>query len=508
MDRRRQNTGGDRPQATAGPIGLLTRGIAAGIGLARESYEHRKEKKASNAQENEDTEDTIAISWSGRQLQQDAHLSQQMDEAVWELDEAQDQVADRSSPPAYTEEELAGLAASFLVAHPQPPPYPSTQLSLPVVITQRRPESRTKGFVRAYSPLLADVGIDQKTFLDFLDNLNKSIAPSPWIQAINLAAFAGQNVPEPFTIMISIAVKMAADAASELHSRSKTNKFLDRINESYFAPRGLVALIMTWKPNQKEDKFTRVDFEMQSMIASASGTGKSRRTFESSSGATSFEWPETAPLVFPVLDELADKKQSMPKRSGKFVGEYMDKRARAKWAGENPDSAMANATGKEKFSSRYADPNHPASSGDPIALLTGGFLQAGFGRQAGASLQGDMRGGLRGGLMDRQGSLGLGRGRLEGFQRGELSSREHGRAGLLAGRDGFQRGALASRGVDRGSLGGGGLGGSGIGPLSLITGVKKLLQDDVLYLMIVQQPTEAQMTDALHRMGASSQGRR
>jgi hypothetical protein len=381
MDRGQQN--GDGRGQQGGPIGLLVRGIAAGIGLASESYQHRKEKKASNTRVGRETENDEAVAQEGRELQHDAYMLQQMDEVVWELDEAQDQVTDR--PPAYepsaaTQEELAGLADSFLVAHPRPPPYSTGQLALPVIITQRRPGSRTKGFVRAYSPLLADAGIDQTTFLDFLNKLNKSVEPSPWIQAINLAAFAGQAVPEPFTIIISLAVKKVADAASELHSRSKTNRFLDRVNETFFAPRGLVALVMTWKPDSKDDVFTRAAFNMQTSIDKASDSSKSRRQFESSSGATSFEWPETAPLVFPTLDELADaeddgakaKKQSAVKRSGKFVGEYMDKRARAKWAGENPDSTMANATGKEKFSSRYADPSHPASSGDPIALLTGG----------------------------------------------------------------------------------------------------------------------------------------
>jgi hypothetical protein len=373
MNRMQSNTDERRQQPAGGPIGKIVRGIAAGIGLASESYQHRKEKKASQTLAGKEDENAAAVTQEGRELQDDAHLSQQMDEAVWELDEAQDQVSDiQPRPAAATDQEVAGLADSFLVAHARPPPYPAGQLALPVVITQRRPESRTKGFVRAYSPLLDDVGIDQKTFLDFLGNLNKSLAPSPWIQAINLASFAGQAVPEPFTIMISIAVMKVADAASELQSRSKTNRFLDQVNENFFAPRGLVALIMTWKPSQKNAMLTRAEFDMQSSIAKASDASKSRRLFESSSGATSFEWPQTAPLVFPALDGLADEKQAAVKRSGKFVAEYMDKRARAKWAGENPDSALANATGKEKFSSRYADPNHAASSGDPIALLTGG----------------------------------------------------------------------------------------------------------------------------------------
>jgi hypothetical protein len=375
MNRMQQNADGRQQQPVGGPIGLLVRGIATGIGLASESIQHRKEKKASQTQAGRNDENAAATTTTDeeRELQQDAHMSQEMDEAVWELDAAQDQVLDhQSKQAATTDEEVAGLADSFLLAHAQPPPYSAGQLALPVVITQRRPESRTKGFVRAYSPLLENVGIDQTTFLDFLSNLNKSLEPSPWIQAINLASFAGQAVPEPFTIMISIAVKKVADVASELHSRSKTNRFLDQVNESFFAPRGLVALIMTWKPNQRDTILTRSEFDMHSSIAKASDASKSRRMFESSSGATAFEWPQTAPLEFPALEGLTEEKQAVAKRSGKFVSEYMDKRARAKWAGDNPDSALANSTGKETFASRYADPNHPASSGDPIALLTGG----------------------------------------------------------------------------------------------------------------------------------------
>jgi hypothetical protein len=380
MNRGQYNADGRRQQPVGGPVGKIVRGIAAGIGLASESYQHYKDKKASNTRAETDTDAAPGAQEEG-ELHHDADMSEQMVEAVWQLDEAQDHVTDGQPGPAgTTEEELDSLADLFLAAHVQSPSYPTGQLALPVVITQRRPGSRTKGFVRAYSPILADVGIDQTIFLDFLDKLNKSVAPSPWIQAINLASFAGQAVPEPFTIIISIAVKKVADAASQLHSRSKTNRFLDQVNESFFEPRGLVALIMTWKPSQKNDMFTRAEFDVQSSIAKASNASKPRHKFESSSGASSFEWPETAPLVFPALDELTDAKDdgnkanmmSTVKRSGKFVGEYMDKRARAKWAGENPDSNMANATGKEKFSSRYADPNHPASSGDPIALLTGG----------------------------------------------------------------------------------------------------------------------------------------
>ena len=41
--------------------------------------------------------------------------------------------------------------------------------------------------------------------------------------------------------------------------------------------------------------------------------------------------------------------------------------------GENPDSHLSQGP-KPTFTSRYADPNHPASSGDPLALITGGNI--------------------------------------------------------------------------------------------------------------------------------------
>lgn len=386
MNRWQRDT--DGRQQRAGPVAKLVRVLATGIGLATESYQHHKDKKVSKAGSSSTAEaDDAAVANEELTLEYEAHLSQQMDEAVWELDEAQDELADhRLTPSGVAEGDEPALADSFIHNHP-PPPYDEQDvadhggLALPVVITQRRPGSRTRGFVRAYSPLLADAGIDQPTFLDFLENLNKSVKPSPWIQTINLASFVGQAVPEPFTIIISLAVKKVTDASSELHSRSKTNKFLDQVNESFFAPRGLVALIMTWKPSRAHEMLTMAEFNMHSAVMKASGhgQGQQRSRFESSSGASSFEWPETAPLVFPTLDELVDsgeggeaKKQSAIKRGGNFVGEYMDKRARAEWAGKNPESSMANETGQEQFASRYADPNHPASSGDPIALLTGG----------------------------------------------------------------------------------------------------------------------------------------
>jgi hypothetical protein len=125
-----------------------------------------------------------------------------------------------------------------------------------------------------------------------------------------------------------------------------------------------------------------------------------------------------------------------------------------------------------------------------------------------------MRGSLRGGLRGREGMMGLGRGRMDGWQRGGDASR----GGARIGFGGVNRNGI----VDGGR---GGIAGSGIGPLILVEGAKKLFQDvsehtvpefprfrttlmcskDVLYLIIVQRPTDAQMATAMERMASLGQ---
>jgi hypothetical protein len=63
----------------------------------------------------------------------------------------------------------------------QPYVHPSLQqpsyrgrLQYPVMIPQRRPEDKSRGWVRAYAPALMDCGIDQYTFLNFLDAFHES----------------------------------------------------------------------------------------------------------------------------------------------------------------------------------------------------------------------------------------------------------------------------------------------------------------------------------------------
>ena len=109
------------------------------------------------------------------------------DEAYWELDEAIE-----PEPPAYdyspsvrgqidyaepekgeTKPDVHKLVQRFLASHPAPTSE-AGQLPCPVIIPQRRPGTKSRGFVRAYAPVLADCGIDQDTFLQFLKTFHKA----------------------------------------------------------------------------------------------------------------------------------------------------------------------------------------------------------------------------------------------------------------------------------------------------------------------------------------------
>jgi hypothetical protein len=451
-----------------GPLLLVVQGIAAGIGFASEGIKHQKEKKRAAKAAAEGQEATAPDDHDNyAEMDAEAATSLRLDEASWALDDAQIEVVaeqelsttatgtgpavetptQENDPVETKEKHSKKLADEFMARHPLSPSHsvPLQPLTLPVILTQRRPKTRNRGFILAYSPVLEAAGIDQPTFLDFLSRLNKAVEPNPWIQAINLAGFAGQAVPEPFFLLVGLAAKLVADAAGEIHSRGKTNLFLDRVNEHYFKPRGLIALVMTWKP-ETASRLTDVymDNGVQNAVsAAASGSSqgvlsKVTNRLKASSAESSFQWPETAPLLFPALDALAErstppaaaaaldidggattappKKPNSFKRYGKFVDDYLDRRALAKWAGQAPDSNIANAVPKPTFKSRYADPNHPASSGDIVALLTGGAFQTptrgfgpgiegmgrgrgGFGRGRGGGLGGfGGRGGGGGGL--------------------------------------------------------------------------------------------------------------
>ncbi|RDW71512.1 hypothetical protein BP6252_08075 [Coleophoma cylindrospora] len=385
----------------------------------------------------------------------DDSLSEDSDEEHWELDEALETV--RSS---HDDREVnlteAQIADEFTRNHPPPaytPISPKGKLAYPVIIPQRRPRNKKRGFVRAYAPALADCGVDQAAFLDFLESFDSSSKASPWLQVINIAAMGAGFVPSPIAMGVATAVQVCVGVAMELQARTRSNSFLDQINREYFQPRGLFCLIMTYKPDSSATHET-VDITKtihKSMNPSTGMAGQLGK-LKVSSGKTygELEMPEAAPLIFPDLDRIAAdnsaegiKKQNKLKSTQDFVADYFDKRARAQYAQENPQASLAVNNAGSSFTSRYADPNHPASSGSLVALITGGAVNPRARKQ-------ERRDARRAHRDERR----IRRGREP---RGPRRSRRNGN------REGV---------------------------------IRKMLKHDVLYLMVVNLPTEEEMEGA------------
>ncbi|KAK2007431.1 hypothetical protein LZ32DRAFT_593845 [Colletotrichum eremochloae] len=375
------------------PVDALIRVAASAVGLVSEIAQYKQEKKVS--------EDIVVAEdpYSPNQTT----TSAQINEDIWRQDEAGRETEVRETETK-SPKEPSDLANAFLRRHPHHSSVmENVTIQLPVVIPQRRPKKRARGFVRAYSPVLADAGIDRNTFLDFIDTFNQALEPNPYLYAINLAGLAGMATPEPFVLLVGIAVAFATDAVMETQSRSKSAKFLDRINAEFFVPRGLVCLVATWKPDASEDEklLTAVDFDgktvekppkmglaqqMRDVVTQKVSSEEIMKGFQkeicgrmkASSGA--FQWPNPAPLIFPSPEETSEAmitkrdgtKKNKIDRGEIWLDDFMDKRAQAKWIHGNPDSTMAVSLPRPQFRSRYADPSHAAASGDIVAFFTGG----------------------------------------------------------------------------------------------------------------------------------------
>lgn len=432
-----------RVRINNGPFGKVVQGLAATVGFASETYQHQKKKPSSDSQADRISRrrslDAFPSSYPSSPGEQSESILRpgpspiQLEKRHWSLNDAHGKAAAMTGGKHSLGNTGLGNSSPNFENSSSPPS--TTGLQLPVVITQRRPKARTRGFIRAYAPALQDVGIDQATFLDFLDQLNKAVEPSPWITAIDLASLAGHAFPEPIHLLISASALMITEATAEAQSRSKSNKFLDKANDDFFKPKGLLALLVTWKPGQKNTKAsTTVDVNLSavespsdapSLGETPAGRKQSNPTLEASSIEPLFELPEFAPLIFPDLEaklqyhtpplqtrnsQLIEPQPAPPlpppykeepqgclnlfrrgsdttlqqvkqgsqsvtasvKRTNHFIGDYRDRRAVARWTGQHPDSKMARLGPQPAFASKYADPNHPAGSGDFVALVTGG----------------------------------------------------------------------------------------------------------------------------------------
>ncbi|MCJ1354416.1 MAG: hypothetical protein MMC33_004404 [Icmadophila ericetorum] len=332
------------------------------------------------------------------------------DEADWALDDAASEIEEN--------EELDSIRNTDEEGHGASPQAARSNLAFPVILPQRRPGTKARGFVRAYAPVLQDSGIDEKAFLSFLKDFHRAAQASPVFDVVMVATAIVGVYPDIIVGATVQAIQIAAKIGQEAQERWRTNKFLDQANREIFAPKGLFALIITYKPGNSERaeigtmtidlgataiaKYGDPLEKAQAAEAGGEEQEKSKRIDEVkekmkrlriASGEThgEAELPvNCAPLIFPALDAVADAAtkeagnesvagniKDKSKSASKFVSNYFDRRAQAVYAFENPDSTLTAqmAPVAPQFKSRFADPNNAVNT-HLFTLITGGRYKA------------------------------------------------------------------------------------------------------------------------------------
>ncbi|KAH7310304.1 hypothetical protein BKA65DRAFT_413993 [Rhexocercosporidium sp. MPI-PUGE-AT-0058] len=231
------------------------------------------------------------------------------------------------------------------------------ELPLPVIIPQRRPQNKSRGWARAYAPAFMEVGIDEVTFLDFIDRFNEESKASPYLHVVNVAGAGIGFLPGVTPMIVSMAVPVAVQAAKKAQSNHQTESYLDKMNKTLFIPHGLYAIVMTYSPQQTGDMLN-VD------VTSNGSQTQSVRNGRDSSQSPAFKLPESCPLIFADSSppQTLNASRNNFFKMADFVSDFKDRRAQANFAQENPTSTLVGP--KPTFTSRYADPSYTSRRRD------------------------------------------------------------------------------------------------------------------------------------------------
>ena len=286
------------------------------------------------------------------------------DEVDWALDEAAAEDDDQEPAPSIERGPPERVPAAGNAALKGSKP----SLPFPVILPQRRPGTKTRGFVRAYSPVLEETGISQDFFLRFLKDFHKAAQASPIFDVVMIAATIAAAYPNPVIGLGVQAVQVAVGVGQEIQERFRTNKFLTQANKDIFIPKGLYAMIVTYKSGSSEEPevgVERVDLgataivkygrevQADTTIAESETPEKPKmlgdvkekiQQLRMASGETHGEaaMPVTcAPLIFPALDAatiegnsnegIGNSIKAKSKSASKFVNDYYDRRAQASY---------------------------------------------------------------------------------------------------------------------------------------------------------------------------------
>ncbi|KAI1733381.1 hypothetical protein F4680DRAFT_441904 [Xylaria scruposa] len=258
----------------------------------------------------------------------------------WDLDDAQDEIMGASNKD--NKRVLDNALQPVSAAHTTP----KGRLQHPVILPQRRPQRRHRGFIRAYAPDLEACGLDHQTFMAFLDEFDKSMMWSPLADIINLSTVATFAIPGGYGAAVALPVQIVTGIYKELNGRRGQNAFLQKMNAELFRPRGLFAMVVAHS-NRSTDRVTEADITASAgaRVDGPKSMGDKLRNADGKFGP--FEFPETAELVFPGLDCAPNSNgQGSAPGKNRFAramaryGARRDRKRTAKWIRKNPDTPL------------------------------------------------------------------------------------------------------------------------------------------------------------------------
>ncbi|KAI9760606.1 MAG: hypothetical protein M4579_001575 [Chaenotheca gracillima] len=126
----------------------------------------------------------------------------------------------------------------------------SEGISKPCVVPQISKPMRGSAFspfARAYAPELGQVGISEKQFLRFIDELNDAFIANAPLQVVNLAGSALGMVPNHWVQLAGVGVSVISTIGTQVISKTRARSYLVKSNEKLFHPSGLHVEICTTK---------------------------------------------------------------------------------------------------------------------------------------------------------------------------------------------------------------------------------------------------------------------
>ncbi|KAF5391245.1 hypothetical protein D9757_003017 [Collybiopsis confluens] len=140
------------------------------------------------------------------------------------------------------------LAQAYLPSSPSPVPSLNQAILLPVpfaVPQIRFQEGDESTFARGHSPALAEVCLDQKLLLNFIDGLNLAMAVNPPLRIVGTSGPVVGYVPFNWAQLPNASVHTDSRTGSRSLSKSIADHYLRTANINLFKPRGLAVRICT-----------------------------------------------------------------------------------------------------------------------------------------------------------------------------------------------------------------------------------------------------------------------